>query len=73
MSPIIIAHRLPFVSVTIFANGKSLHLPKVLLDTGSAGSVFNTDDLEKIGVVMHPTASLVEMTGIGGSEYVVQQ
>lgn len=73
MMPIKLIHRLPFVSATIYANGQVLHLDKVLLDTGSAGTVFKTVDLEKIGVLLDTQDVIREMTGIGGSEYVVEK
>ena len=66
-------HRLPFVSATIYANGQVLHLDKVLLDTGSAGSVFKTVDLEKIGVLLDTQDVIHEISGIGGSEYVIEK
>lgn len=72
MTPIRLAHRLSFVSVTVRANGQSLTLQNVLLDTDSAGTAFRTDDLETIGVHPRLEDRLVDMRGIGGIETVVQ-
>jgi predicted aspartyl protease len=36
---------LPFIEVTVTFRGKSLKLGKVLIDTGSAGTIFNVNKL----------------------------
>jgi len=66
MTAISIGYGLPFVSVTIEANGTQIQLDNVLLDTGSAATVFKTTDLEQLGVYLEPTDSIHFMTGIGG-------
>src|SRR5699024_1661600 len=50
--------------------GKSMKLENVLIDTGSAGTIFNVNKLEEIGV--KPEANDVTHTiqGIGGIEFV---
>ena len=73
MAAISIIGGLPFVSVRIYANGSSMVLHHVLLDTGSAARAFPTDALEDIGVRLAPTDIIQEMIGIGGSEYVVEK
>lgn len=73
MTPITIFQRLPFVSVTVRANAQSLTLNRVLLDTGSAGTAFKTEDLEQIGVFLQPQDQLVRLRGIGGMETVVRK
>jgi hypothetical protein len=73
MAPITIIDDLPFVSVIIYANGRSMVLDNVLLDTGSATCAFPTDALEDIGVRLQPGDTIQEMVGIGGSEYVVEK
>ena len=40
---------LPFVTVLIEQGDKQLQLENVLLDTGSAGSIFSSDRLDIIG------------------------
>lgn len=67
------AHGLPFTSVTLRANGKSLTLQRVLIDTGSAGSLFKTDDLEVLGVTLESTDAIRFMSEIGGREPVVEK
>ncbi|WP_033827572.1 retropepsin-like aspartic protease [Bacillus andreraoultii] len=61
---------LPFTEVHVNFRGKSIRLENVLIDTGSAGTIFNVNKLEKIGV--KPEANDVTQTiqGIGGIEFV---
>jgi hypothetical protein len=70
---IIVEHDLPFVSVILRANGKTLHLERVLVDTGSAATVFRTDDLLKIDVYVQETDRIRFMAGIGGEEAVIEK
>ena len=61
---------LPFIETTVTFRGQSLKLENVLLDTGSAGTSFNVNKLEEIGV--KPEANDVTQTiqGVGGLEFV---
>lgn len=61
---------LPFVSVRLFYQTQSLLLKDVLLDTGSAGTVFSVDQLASIGVQYEPDDEVHRIRGIGGSEFV---
>lgn len=45
-----VKYGLPFVEVTICYRGEELHLKRVLLDTGSAGTIFSADVVDAIGV-----------------------
>jgi len=56
----------PFVSATLYAGGQTRHFQRVLLDTGSVGTVFKTVDLEAMGVLLEPQDIVREITGIGG-------
>jgi hypothetical protein len=73
MPKITIAYRLPFVSVTIRANNQSLFLENVLLDSGSAATIFRTDDLAKLGVYLNDEDQIRYIVGTGGMEYVVEK
>lgn len=66
MIPIRINHGLPFVSVTVKHKNQILRLDRVLLDTGSAATVFGSDQLEQIGVVPEPQDAIRFMRGVGG-------
>lgn len=61
--------RLPFVSVVLSANNRSITIEKVLLDTGSAGSLFSADLILDLGLKPSPEDKLHVITGVGGDEY----
>ncbi|MFF2482430.1 retropepsin-like aspartic protease [Paenibacillus sp. NPDC058071] len=63
-------HGLPFVSVTIIFKGNELKMNKVLLDTGSASTLFNADLVREIGVVPEENDVVDTIRGVGGVEYV---
>ncbi len=73
MTAIYIAHRLPFVTVTVRAKGQFIIVNHVLLDTGSGGTAFKTDDMEKIGILLQPEDRIIRMRGVGGTDPVVQK
>jgi len=59
-----------FVNVRLRHGGQDLQLHDVLLDTGSAGTVFSTDAVSAIGLTYAPEDPLHRIHGIGGSEFV---
>lgn len=61
---------LPFISVTLIYHGKKLNLKEVLIDTGSAGSVFSAEKVATIGLVAEPHDPIRQIRGVGGSEFV---
>ena len=65
-----IRNGLPHVTVALFHDGQQLDLPDVLLDTGSAGSVFSADKLSLIGLAYEPADTVHRIRGVGGSEFV---
>lgn len=65
-----VVYGLPFVAVTICYRGKEILLNRVLLDTGSAGTVFNADVVDEIGVMVEPGDILNKIRGVGGVEVV---
>jgi predicted aspartyl protease len=62
--------RLPFVTVSLFHRGFNLALDRVLLDTGSAGTVLSADEVAKLGLVPEPEDVLRRVVGVGGTEFV---
>lgn len=72
MTQLSIVYGLPFVTVILRANGHEISLPNVLIDTGSAASIFRTDDLLKIGVQPALEASIRFVSEIGGREAVIE-
>lgn len=71
--PIQLIDGLAFVVVTLYANGETHVLERVLVDTGSAATLFKTDDLAQLGVIPLPTDPLRIMRGIGGEEAVFEK
>ena len=65
-----VRHGLPFIEVTICFRGEELHLKNVLLDTGSAGTIFSADAVDVIGVKIEPGDFLNKIRGVGGVEVV---
>ncbi|MCX6046398.1 MAG: retropepsin-like aspartic protease [Chloroflexi bacterium] len=61
---------LPFINVTIEYEGASLNIQNVLVDTGSASTIFAADVVATIGVVPELTDSLQTIQGVGGMEVV---
>jgi hypothetical protein len=67
---IVLKYGLPFVAVTICYRDKVLLLERVLLDTGSAGTIFNADVVDEIDVQVEPGDFLNKIRGVGGVEVV---
>lgn len=65
-----IEYRLPFVELEVTFRGNKLLLENVLLDTGSAGTIFNANLVEKIGVAPEENDIVDTIRGVGGVEYV---
>jgi predicted aspartyl protease len=73
MATIRIIQGLPFVAVKLTANNQTIEVEQVLIDTGSAECVFQTDILATIGVLPSLTDPIVFMKGIGGEEAVLRK
>ncbi len=73
MAPIRIAHHLPFVSVDLRHKEQVLQLENVLVDTGSAATIFKTEDLANIGIELEPDDPIHYMVGVGGREIVIEK
>ena len=58
-----------FVNVRLRHGERELELHDVLLDTGSAGTLFATDSVSAIGLVYEPEDPLHRIHGVGGSEF----
>jgi hypothetical protein len=62
-----------FTEVELEHSGKIITIDRVLVDTGSAATLFQTEILESIGLVYAPTDEVHEVFGVGGSELVFQK
>ncbi len=56
--------------VQIAHAAQTLLLSRVLVDTGSAGTIFQTDELRKIGIEYDLNDEMHRIRGVGGSEFV---
>ncbi|WCN37311.1 retropepsin-like aspartic protease [Aneurinibacillus uraniidurans] len=70
MISITIKHDLPFVEAVVTFRGQTIKCENVLLDTGSAGTIFNVDKLIEIGVKPEPNDMTHTIYGVGGAEFV---
>ena len=61
---------LPLVAVTLGHRGQQIELEDVLLDTGSASTVFSVDRVASIGLEYEPEDAVHRIRGVGGSEFV---
>lgn len=61
---------LPFVTVTITHNGKTVDIPDVLVDTGSASTILAADRLAAIDIEPSAEDILHTIRGVGGIEVV---
>lgn len=43
---------LPIVSVALAYKGKAIQLDEILLDTGCSTTIFDTDEVEKVGLII---------------------
>jgi hypothetical protein len=58
---------LPIVTVSISYKGKTMRLDDVLLDTGCSTTIFDTDEVEEIGLIIdRKSGSPRRMYGVGG-------
>ena len=61
---------LPFISASLLYQGREITLENVLLDTGSAGTLFATDAVSAVGLTYEPQDSVHRIRGVGGAEFV---
>ncbi len=61
---------LPFIKMIVTYGGKEIKIPSVLVDTGSATTIFAADMVAQIGITPDPDDILHTLRGIGGTEVV---
>ena len=66
-------YNLPFVQIQIEHNNKILLIPAVLIDTGSASTLFSIDFLLNIGIQPDPFDKIHTIRGVGGTEVVFRK
>lgn len=70
MKKLIIENGLLLTDMQIEFNKQSLHLQRVLVDTGSGSTIISTDLAESIGIVPEINDTIYRISGVGGSEFV---
>src|SRR3989304_6259196 len=61
---------LPFVAIVLTYRGQQIEFENVLLDTGSAGTIFSTDKLSPVGLWYEAEDMVHRVRGVGGAEFV---
>ena len=64
---------LPYIKVELHHNNQICNFERVLIDTGSAASVFSSDLLGEIGITPNDDDKLHRIQGVGGYEYVIEK
>lgn len=62
--------KLPFTSAILIYNLQQIEVPHVLVDTGSASTVFSSDWGQQIGIAPEKSDTIRTLWGVGGSEVV---
>lgn len=61
---------LPYVAVTLSYKGRQLELDQIVVDSGSAGTVFSSDEVAILGILPEGSDKLHRVRGVGGFEFV---
>lgn len=65
-----IRNGLAYISVSLTYQGRQIAIDNVLLDTGSAGTVFSADKMLDAGLHIEPHDMIRRIRGVGGTEFV---
>ena len=65
-----VEHGLAYVDAAVTFRGRRLQLRDIILDTGSASTLFSADRLLEIGVVPELRDAVRRIRGVGGTEFV---
>lgn len=66
-------NKLPFISITAVHSGIEFIIDNVLVDTGSATTIFASDYIRKFGIYSEPEDKVRKIVGVGGNEYVIEK
>ena len=69
----VLQDNLPFITVVVGYNESIIEVSNVLIDTGSASSIFATDIVDALQIVPLPQDTLHVIRGIGGTEVVFKR
>ena len=62
-----------FTKVELSHDGRVLELDRILVDTGSGGTVFAADQVSDLKLYPEPDDKIRRIAGVGGSEYVFEK
>ena len=65
--------KLPFISITAVHCGVEFRIYNVLVDTGSAATIFASDYVREFGIDSEPEDKIRKIVGVGGNEYVLEK
>ena len=63
-------YSLPFVTATLVYRRTEIEVPHVLVDTGSARTMFAADVVAQVRLIPEPEDMLLTVRGVGGAEVV---
>jgi hypothetical protein len=61
---------LPYITASLSYRGQQITLDKVLLDTGSMGTIFSADKMDTIDLLPESDDRIRQIRGVGGKEFV---
>lgn len=70
MKKLIIEDGLLLTDIELTFRGRLLRLKRVLIDTGSGGTIISTDLAESVGIIAEEDDMIYRIIGVGGSEFV---
>jgi aspartyl protease len=62
-----------YVTAELGYRSRKVTLTDVILDTGSAGTLFSVDEVSDLGLVLDPSDLIRWVRGVGGSEVVLSK
>ena len=62
-----------FCEIIIEYQGNLITLDNILLDTGSGGTIFKMDEVDKIGITIEKEDTIETISGVGGIEFVYKK
>lgn len=61
---------LPYITISLMYRGRQMTLDNILLDTGSAGTIFSADKVLAVDLRLEPDDFVHRIRGVGGTEFV---
>jgi len=61
---------LPYTTISLTYRGRQISFDKVLIDTGSGGTIFAADKVLAVDLRLEPDDVIHQIRGVGGTEFV---